>query len=365
MDSTYTPTGYCERCGYPSDIGVCSECGKYNERVHRLSLRGRRRRLYRRVLALLAVAALVPGLWYGGRYAIHEYWPTWHLRHIADGSGRWSDAAKDIIRARLIQWRAVEAPKGVERRARIVAEIQGLGEHEWAGVYSNVAFRISLAPDSGYTWEIAPLAPWTIMMHGDVVRATEDRIIVKPSADPALNPSEIDTGFIRVRWGDMLCVVRAGAMVEFCNEVNAGRSYPPITLHARTAVHPLNWNLPPTPPKVPADYQKYLLQVPIKAEIVQVGEPVRVPAGRSPKGNYFIRVPVTINVGSRTGIQIGMKLYPPFHRRRLRYARVKSVQTESSGVLFQYLFDQGEDYNQRVNAVKVGLKLSTRQETGF
>ncbi|MCH8804883.1 MAG: hypothetical protein IH986_02195 [Planctomycetes bacterium] len=365
MDSAYTPAGYCTRCGYPTGIGVCSECGKHNECVHRLNLRGRRRRLYRRVLALLAVAALVPGLWFGGRYAIHEYWPAWHLRRIADGRGRWSDAAQEIIRARWSRWWQIERPKGVERRARIVAEIERLGEHEWAGVYSHTFGRISLAPHNGYTWEIAPLAPFGIMMHGDVVRATEDRIIVKPSADPALNPSEIDTEFIRVRWGDMQCVVRVGDMIEFCNEVNAGRSYPPIALHARSAVHPLNWNLPSTLPKVPADYQKYLLQEPIKGEIVHVGKPVRVPTGRSPKGNYFIRVPATINVGSRTGIQIGMKLYAPFHRRRIGYARVKSVQTESSGVLFQYLFDQGEDYNQRVNAVKVGLKLSTRQETGF
>lgn len=365
MDSAYTPAGYCTRCGYPTDIGVCSECGKNNERVHSLSLRGRRRRLSRRVLALLAVAALVPGIWYGGRYAIHEYWPAWHLRCIADGRGRWSGAAKDIIRARLTQWRAVEAPKGVARRARIVAEIQHLGEHEWAGVYSHVGFRISLAPDSGYTWEIAPLAPWTIMMHGDVVRVTEDRIIVKPSAEPALNPSEIDTEFIRVRWGDMKCVVRAGDMVDFCNEVNAGRSYPPIRLLARSAVHAVDWKLPSTLPKVPADYQKYLLQKPIEAEIIHVGEPAQVPGSQPYKAEYDFRVPATINVGSRDGIQIGMKLYHVHDRRRVRHARVKSVQSTSCRVEIQYYLSPGEDYSKRADSLKVGWKFSTRQETGF
>ena len=66
-----------------------------------------------------------------------------------------------------------------------------------------------------------------ILMHGDVVRVTKDRIIVQPSMDPALDPRWIDTEFIRIRWGDMQHVVRASDMIEFCNDVNSGQSYGP------------------------------------------------------------------------------------------------------------------------------------------
>lgn len=365
MDSAYTPAGYCTRCGYPTDIGVCCECGKHNEQVLSLSLGARRRRLHRRVLTLIAFAALVPGIWYGGRHAIDEYWPSWHLRRIVDGRGRWSGAAQKILRVRWAQWLAIEAPKGIERQARIEAEIQRLPEHKWAGVYSHMMSRISLAPESGYTWEIAPLAPWTIVMHGDVVRVTEDRIVIKSSADPALNPSVTDTEFIRVRWGDVQYLVCPRDMVEFCNALNAGQSHMPIALHSRSSIHPSKWKLPSTPPKVPADYQKFLLQEPIEGEIVHVGEPALAPGSRSSYSMYFILVPATINVGSRDGIQTAMKLYAQDNWRRIRHARVKSVQSGSSGVEIEYVLKQSEDYNQRSNALKVGWKFSTRREAGY
>lgn len=135
------PAGYCPKCDYPVDGGVCPECGNL---VGKPAARPRarlRRRLKRLGVALLGLAAFAVLCYFAVPPLAARLLPIGWLEDLSKppaNSKRW---------AGLVSW----AERAITNRAvaweqRIEAELATLRDHPWAGDYG--AFL--LAPQTGF-----------------------------------------------------------------------------------------------------------------------------------------------------------------------------------------------------------------------
>lgn len=241
------------------------------------------------------------------------------------------------------------------KRQSILEEITKLQGHEWAGDYytgDGLSANISLAiaPKSGYVFEWHGCMGLYDRNYG-LVTFTNSRIRL---AFTFKNDLEgwlgIAPELIPVSWGSRHYLIAADDMVGFCNNINSGQE-PRNDMHGFCLLRRGDESQPVTGlPKVPAEYQEYLLAKPIEATIIAVGSYKTRPSVVDWK---FKETPVTIDAGTRQGLRVGMELSITKPGDKVEPVRITQVEEmRSEGVITQI----GEG----APGPEVGWRLSTR-----
>ncbi len=269
----YVPAGYCPRCAYAMDAGVCSECGFVSEKVDRHP--GRRQFKDRIVRFAIAVLLLGGALW-GGQFSIARYWSEDHLIALADGDSVLKAWAQRILDERWARRSRREQQETMRRRTAILAELEQLPMHPWAGIYTRVfpqmGTMLSLTPTSGYLGSDGGLSSPARRMFFDYGTVTEPRtdvLALRSEVDPIIDVKTFPE-LTLFWWDGRRCAVPTDQMLAFINAYNGGHRLPTEcyfrmtfngTNQAPTAFMPLS------PPILPSPYDRFLHEQPLRARI--------------------------------------------------------------------------------------------------
>jgi hypothetical protein len=241
------------------------------------------------------------------------------------------------------------------KRQAILAEIKQLGDHEWAGEYyagdglgMNTPFVI--APKSGYVFEWHGCVGLYDRNYGTAT-LTNGRIHLSFTFENQQQGFQgIAREFIPVSWGSRRYLIPADDIVGFCNNFNEGRE-PRDIIHGSYLLRRGDEQKKVTGfPKVPKEYEPYLLAKPIEATITEVRPYTTRPSIIDFK---FKDTTVIIDAGTKQGLRVGMELTVTQPRDAVNSLRITKVEnTRSEAVMTQ----AGEDEP----GPKKGWRLSTQ-----
>lgn len=281
-------------------------------------------------------------------------------------------ACQSEIRAPSNKQSKHAAESAYKRRQEIRKEIASLKDHPWAGEYfkgDGVGMNIplSIAPMAGYVYEWYGCEGLYVRDYGTVEWKDGE---IRPTHTYKNTVSDgfygIADALIPVAWGDRKYLISPDEIVDFCNDVNAGREPRTSEYGRRHGMHAMGFlrlgdgeKQAVGLPMVPQDYRPYLLEEPITASIIAIGKPVKN------SGRYVEKwtTAVTIDVGKKQGMLPGMQLYLIDPKRdanslgiydidSLRISRVEKDKAEA-------VLEQIDNQN-RSPYLKVGWKVSTR-----
>jgi hypothetical protein len=241
------------------------------------------------------------------------------------------------------------------KRQAIAAEIKNLGGHEWAGEYYagdglGVNTSLFIAPDSGYVFEWHGCLGLYDRNYGAVVR-TNGRIRLSFTFENQRKGFQgIAPELVPISWGSRRYIIPADDVVGFCNSINQGRE-PRTSSRGFYLLRRGDENAKVRGfPKVPEEYQQYLLKAPIQATIVAVGTSS---TRRSAADWKFKDTTVTLDAGAEQGVREGMELIVTKPRDAVDSVRITEVEkTRSKGIMTQ--IGEGEP------VPAVGWQLSTQ-----
>ena len=204
-----------------------------------------------------------------------------------------------------------------KRKTEILAELATLNDHLWAGSYNMydiphppmVEYEFFIAPQSGYVYTCRS-ADW-IDHDGGVlyeqnygsITWENDRLKLLPVLKNEGNTfEELATEFILIPWGDGLYLVPADGIIAFCNAINSQEIYN----FSRGA----GWSPREGMPGVPDEFKSYLLENPVKGNVIAIGKTEEKQKGEHRGQPSMINETViTINKGKQDGLLLGMKLH--------------------------------------------------------
>jgi hypothetical protein len=339
---SYEPKGYCPGCGYRMDAGTCPECGRVVKKPARRSPRSTRRR---KVLVSAAIGLMILG---GESAVVHyreplarRYWPTWHLRSLAQGDGKLARWAFVVLADRYEERSKKERGPLAVRRSAIKRELLLPTTPDWAGRYENLwggfSARLILAPFSGFVWtsDGDVYHHWN---HGDVAVASAGRIRLRPIIDRE------EYGFggpakelIRIRWLGRDYVIERSDLVGFANDVNRGAGGAPGWYMSRGKGKFLD---PDGPLEVPEDSRRYFLAAPVLVRVAAMHDFTRQ---SMTGGGLFYQVYVTLAAGSAQGLFPGMELFRSTPPGRAT-ADIKSVSDSTADAVVSIIVEPGDAY---------------------
>lgn len=314
----YAPTGYCPKCGYRLDAGVCSECGLSVSTPLRRHPQDRRRRRLIVLFFFLAIAGAGGSIWkFRDDLALH-YAPPGFLRWLRGGGGqtaKWASKIwwnqRDLARAREL--RAKDA-----RISEIKNELVSLTDHPWAGEYEASGKSLWISPNGGYAyhWSTCTAEGW---IHGRVSSAREETFSLEPVK--SLAPFERLPGYALVpaQWNGLCYLIPESEIVAFANNVNSREVGTPYWYLHRLGKRP---NTGHGLPAVAEPYSNMIRSTPLIAQVIGVGKLNHLHDDDS--GNCF-EVPIMLNAGRSEGVFAGMRLYA-IHRDTYLGATVNEVE---------------------------------------
>jgi hypothetical protein len=159
--------------------------------------------------------------------------------------------------------------------------------------------------------------------------------------------------YVVVPWDQHVFLVEPDELLAFCNDVNSGelRNYNPTGKYL-LRVEDFDKKRPTGLPKVPTEYEEYLLRTPIQGNVIKMGEDKEDVALRGDK-RLMSGTSLTLSVGKKDGVRTGMKFYAErdAETARLSYFIVISL-TKNQCELLEY----GGEAKSRA---KVGQRLTT------
>lgn len=325
MAASYEPAGWCPKCGYRIEPGVCPECGTLVDRPLRRDPRVTRRRWFYRGLLLLACLGVVGLGWWNRDELAIRFWPTGHLIQLC-ASNEWRDWASDILIARSSRLAARKFPD-IESRTRLLErEVVVLQSHDWAGRYGrcNSMPWLVLASNREFAFETAvsgcfSMAPPTFVRNmGRIAEVTPERIRLEPQYDRRLGYFGCPVEFARIHWRGRHLLVPEDEMLYFCNQINSGQLMNAMSWafgrygEAGTRTNDL--------PMVPARFRDHLLSEPILLKVSEIISPF------DPARDWTIARLVPDRPGIREGMDI-FDLQLPFDR---DLARIDGTVIETS-----------------------------------
>lgn len=250
---------------------------------------------------------------------------------------------------------ATELRKAKELREQILAEIQELGEHEWAGDYyagDGLGFNRSLilAPRSGYAFTSHGCLGVYDRNHG-AVASTDGRLQLSFTfVNQRTGFEGIAPEFFAVSWGSRRYLIPSDGLVEFCNTINLGRE----PRASRRGVHLLRVGDESKPvtglPVLPAEFRDYLLPAPVTATITEIGDVTL----RRGKGELrFREIAMTLDAGQKDGLRTGMELVVTIPRESFGSVQITRVDESHSQAVMTQVFDGDR-------TPQVGWRVSTR-----
>jgi len=240
-------------------------------------------------------------------------------------------------------------------RKNIASELKAIPNHPWAGEYYagdglGVNMALCVAPRSGFVFEWHGCLGLYDRNYG-AATWTNDRVHLSFTFENKQQGFQgIAPDLIPVPWGKRRYLVPAGDMVGFCNRVNDG-SEPRDGMHGSELLRRGDEKNPISGlPKVPKEFQHYLISKPIVAEIISVGAYKTRPSVADWK---FKDTAVVLNAGSSQGLSTGMELLVTEPVTMVEAVRITKVEeNQSEGIITQV----GEDEP----GPKVGWRFSTQ-----
>jgi hypothetical protein len=242
-----------------------------------------------------------------------------------------------------------------KKRLAILAEIKRLGDHEWAGEYYagdglGVNTSVVIAPHSGYVFEWHGCMGLYDRNYGTATW-TNGRICLSFAFENQRKGFQgIAPELIPVPWGSRHYLIPADDLVGFCNNINEGQE-PRKDSHGTYLLRREDEKKPVTGfPKVPAEYEAYILAKPIEATIITVSPSATRPSVADWK---FKDTHVTIDAGKQQGLRVGMELFVTKPQNTVNSVQITKVEeTRSDAVMVQI----GENEP----GPKTGWRLSTQ-----
>ena len=241
------------------------------------------------------------------------------------------------------------------KRRTILAEIEKLPNHQWAGEYYagdglGVNTSFVAAPDSGFVFEWHGCVGLYDRNYG-AVAWTNDRIRLSFIFENDREGFEgIAPELTPVSWGPRHYLIPADAFVAFCNEINQGQE-PRSDSHGTYLLRRGDEKKAVSGfPEVPEQYRKYLLANPVESMIIAVGQYTIDPGVA---GWISKEISVTLNAGTHQGLGVGMELVITEPANLMESVRItRTEETRAEAVVVQ--LRDGEP------RPKVGWRLSTR-----
>lgn len=326
------PIGFCPRCAYPMDAGRCPECGEDVVRPARGDRNSRRSRVVRLVKRVAVAGLVLAALWFGGAYAVYNWWPDEHLLRIAGARGRFAPLANAVINYR---WRRAESRVLAECK-RIEALNSSLSEHEWAGRYEQFDDVLELGADNRFAGYYPSDAGYAGFFMGSVSSVGLDRIDLSTSFRQVWNPALPDNQYVRVRWAGRHYLVLPREMGYFCKNVQRGQAW--ALCRKSDLTKPLNGL-----PEVPPEYQSLLPPSPRTGTLIWIGVPV---AGvRDPNAKVLIKnqtIQAVVNIGSNDGIKPGMQ-FMRWVGDSFPYQTIKAIESSEKTCLIECTTEEDDD----------------------
>ncbi|HBO44029.1 MAG TPA: hypothetical protein DD670_08865 [Planctomycetaceae bacterium] len=229
----------------------------------------------------------------------------------------------------------------------VIDESERNEDHAWAGVYS----RGGLGLSDRMPWNILAFAPrkgfvCSSHIHGGVPTANDmgfgqleekdGSLFLKWAFPNSELATTIGNRFRPVRWGDQRYLIAEKEMLNFCNAVNSGEA-PKHGVASDFFLREGDEKKQAAGlPALPDPWRGHLLERPLSAKIISVSA--------APESQHNVENPhermVTLNVGKKQGVFVGMK----FHRQELdipfhvfRVSRVGDSTSEAeSFLLYNY-----------------------------
>ena len=189
-------------------------------------------------------------------------------------------------------------------------ELDQMDGHPWAGVYST-------APGlSGTTFLVAPnfgaaYRDWacvgTMAENSGIVKANGANLEIAWKF-PSRTADPMETVFVPIKWGPLHFLVPRSEILDFCKQARSKR---PLLSHflRRDGAEEL---VPNGDPELPREYAHYATMDGIHARIVSVKPQKATPDPDVPQLTVVTQE-VTLDVGSRDGLQPMMRLYLTEH----------------------------------------------------
>jgi len=197
------------------------------------------------------------------------------------------------------------------RRTKILAEVAAFGGKEWAGSYYagdglGVNTTLVLAPQAGFVFEWHGCMGVYDRNYGPVTVVDGTLTLTFTFENSHDGFEGIASEFVPVTWGARVYLVPADDVIGFCGAVNSGEE-PRSNMHGNYLLRRGDEAKPVEGwPAVPAAYRVCLLPEPVQAAVIAVGSSTT----RTGKGTVeFRETPVTIDAGTKHGLQPGMQLY--------------------------------------------------------
>ncbi len=202
--------------------------------------------------------------------------------------------------------------EGHARLERIEAELGELSdEHEWAGEYycgdgMGVNVFVALSPKNGYVFEWRGCMGVYDRNYGQVTPKDGKLKLSFTFPNERRGFQGLAEEFIPIAWGERRYLIPADDVVGFCNDINAGDE-PRDEVHGEYLLSRDDHEVKVSGrPNLPAEFQAYLLDKPVKARITAVKSTATRPSlAKVP----FRDTTVALDVGRADRLLAGMKLY--------------------------------------------------------
>jgi hypothetical protein len=285
------------------------------------------------------------------------------------GAGISSDQDREAAR---MAWTArnTEASRSEwqRRHGRILTEIAHLREHPWAGSYNRGQDRLGtqehlvMAPSGGFALEQRSGCGSSGFYDRDfgAVDMTSEGILQFKT-----EISGGDSGFyhikkklVTVEWSGRRYLVPHDEIIDFCGQINGGRE-PRDTQHGSFYLRGGDEHRKAEGrPSIPEEFEPYLLESPITADVVAVNEFEIV---RNTDGVRVSVSTVGLSAGREQGVLPGMRLFLVLDESRrcgtFGVAAVKNVDENQSVAEVRLLAFEG--YFDSCDPSPLGMKFST------
>jgi len=195
-------------------------------------------------------------------------------------------------------------------RRAVEKEVRQSPGHPWAGEFyegDGLGTNISLflGPQSGFMYRWHGCLGLYGHNYGTVSETDGEVVLHCAMKNVEGEFGNIYTRYIPVRWDKREYLVPAARMVDFCNDVNSSRE-PRAFAHGRFLLKADDWDLPVTgAPEVSPEFKDYLIDLPIRARIVEVQS---IRERNDVEGRGYTETIVLIDAGAASGLLVDMEL---------------------------------------------------------
>jgi hypothetical protein len=257
-----------------------------------------------------------------------------------DGEAKFTDAAANTA-------------KGL--RDKILAEVSGLKEHEWAGEYYagdglGVNTLLSVSPQFGYVFEWHGCLGVYDRNYGAVTLDKGRLQLAFSFPNVRKGFQGVAPAFVPVSWGSRHYLIPTDDVAGFCNQINQGTE-PRMSVHGFYFLRRGDEkSVVAGAPKLPPEFQPYLLANPVETGIVTVGATTIHQGTGAVK---YRKTAMTLDAGLSKGLREGMELIVSTPSDIFGSVRITRVEKDQSEAVMTQLGDDDP-------SPKAGWKLSTQ-----